>query len=161
MVHVLRYAKLVVVFVLLWVGIFVYNNYGCKGPDAKEMEPQLPGATSKLFDPTVRSPEQLQHDDLVLYSYTFPGKGFRTMAGRIVGLPGDRVKIEKGEVLRNGNKISSGYVAASNKIQDDYAEVLVPRDSVFILCDNRRNYAAFDSRALGPVGMWSLAGRFR
>lgn len=157
---VIRYVKVLIAFVLLWVGIWVYNNYGCRKVEGNEMAPALAGDSYKLIRPKVRTADQLQHDDIVAYSYSVPGaKGLRNPAARVIGLPGDRIRIEKGEVYRNGNKISSAYV--QQRTSEDYAEVVVPRDSVFLLCDNRRAGVGFDSRAIGPVGQWAIAGRFK
>jgi signal peptidase I len=96
----------------------------------------------------------------VSFSVVMQGKGTRDVAARVIGLAGDRVRIEKGEVFVNGQRAAAEYVSAANKSIEDYAEVVVPRDSVFLLCDNRKAGAALDSRAIGPVLKWALNGRF-
>jgi signal peptidase I len=156
---IIRYVKVLIVFVLLWVGIWAYNNYGCRRLDGAEMAPTFPPG-NYVVRPKIRTPDQLQHDDVVSYTVVVGGK-VRDVAGRVIGLPGDRVRIEKGEVYRNGNKIGSSYVGAQQRTTEDYAEVVVPRDSVFILCDARRASSLFDSRGVGPVGQWAITGRFK
>jgi len=73
------------------------------------------------------------------------------------------VEIRAGDVYVNGTKIGSNYVAPTSKsdARENYAEILVPRDSVYLLCDNRRSFDRSDSRAIGPVGIWAINGRFK
>ena len=51
-----------------------------------------------------------------------------------MGLPGDRVKMVKGDVFVNGEKAG---VTTDKKVVEDYAEIIVPRNTIFTLCDNR------------------------
>jgi signal peptidase I len=74
---------------------------------------------------------------------------------RVVGLPGDRVGVDKGGVWINGIRLSEPYV----RFPDDrsFGEVVVPPDSVYVLGDNRAN--SEDSRFFGPVRDERLIGR--
>ncbi len=162
MVHLLRYLKMLGAFAVLWVGIFFYNNYGCRKPEGVEMDPTIKRDEAKLTAPKVRTPGELRHDDIVSYTYVQGGKSQRNMVGRVIGLPGDRVRMEKGEVVRNGReKVSAGYVEGRQKSDDSFAEIVVPRDTVFVLGDNRRAAREFDSRTIGPVARWAINSRIR
>ncbi len=83
---------------------------------------------------------------------------------RIVGLPGDRVRIDRGVVYVNGVKLDEPYV----RYQDTrtFGETAVPSGALYVLGDNRAN--SEDSRFFGPVpedrvigralfGVWPLA----
>jgi len=74
---------------------------------------------------------------------------------RVVGLPGDRVHIERGQVYLNGGKLDEPYV----KHADDrsYPQTTVPPASVYVLGDNRAE--SEDSRFFGPVSDDRLIGR--
>lgn len=160
----IRFAKMLGGAVVVWIGIWFYNNYGCQLIESKEMEPTLKGDSRKLADPKVRSVDQLNYDDLVSFAYKPPvGRTQDNFAARVIGLPGDRVEIRAGEVLVNGSKIGSNYVApgSKNDVRENYAEIIVPRDSVYVLCDNRRSFDKSDSRTIGPVGVWALNGKFK
>ncbi len=159
----LRFGKMLGAAVVVWIGIWVFNNYGCQKIESREMEPTLKTESTKMIDPRVRSVEHLKPDDLISFSYTHPGKSQSVYAARVIGLPGDRVEIRQGEVIVNGSKIGSNYVAASSKndTRENYAEIVVPRESVYVLCDNRRSFDKSDSRAIGPIGMWAILGRFK
>jgi signal peptidase I len=156
---VLRYVKMVAVFALAWAGLWAYNAYGCARIEGAEMEPAIARGSHKMIRPVTSIEEEFRHDDFVVYVAAVQGKPPRAFAGRVIGLPGDRIRMENGDVVRNGTRLASPYVPANQRTQDDYAEIIVPRESVFVLGDSRRTAAAFDSRALGPIGRWALLGR--
>ena len=157
---VLRWVKLGVGFVLFWILLGIYNARGCQRIEGKEMEPTLMAQKTQTIKPNLGRLEDLERGDIVSFGTASSGKGVKAVAARVIGLPGDRVRIEKGEVLVNGNKSGSEFVSAPNKSTEDYAEIIVPRDSVFLLCDNRKVGLTIDSRAIGPVSKWALNGRF-
>jgi len=159
MQHLSRYLKILVFFGLLWGGMFVFNNYGCTRADGPEMQPTIPAEKSLTLDPNARHPEQLSRDDIVVYIYDIAQKGStRKVTSRVVGLPGDRVKIVKGELFVNNEKVGSN---ADKRSAEDYAEIIVPRDSIFALCDNRAGSKELDSRKIGPIGSWAIVGKLR
>jgi signal peptidase I len=74
---------------------------------------------------------------------------------RVVGVPGDRVRIDRGRVFVNGSALVEPYV----RYADDrsFGEVSVPAGSVYVLGDNRA--ASEDSRVFGPIADDHLMGR--
>jgi signal peptidase I len=74
---------------------------------------------------------------------------------RVIGVPGDRVAIERGAVVLNGQRLAEPYVrfrdARSAK------ESLVPQHAYYVLGDNRAN--SDDSRAWGFVDESDVIGR--
>jgi signal peptidase I len=77
---------------------------------------------------------------------------------RIVGLPGDRLSLEEGRLVRNGRPLDEPYARACG---DDYCDfpkpITVPRGSYYALGDNRG--ASFDSRFSGPVPRRAVLAR--
>lgn len=159
----IRFAKMLGGAVVVWVGIWFFNNYSCQKIESKEMEPTLKSESHKMADPKIRTIDQLRPDDLISFSWHHAGKPQGVYAARVIGMPGDRVEIRQGDVYVNGSKVGSNYVAAGNKsdVRESHAEVIVPRDSVYVLCDNRRAFDKSDSRALGPIGLWAINGKFK
>ena len=74
---------------------------------------------------------------------------------RVVGLPGDRLRIDRGVVSIDGRPLHEPYV----RFADDrsFAEIVVPAHSVYVLGDNRAD--SEDSRFFGPVNDDRLIGR--
>ncbi len=74
---------------------------------------------------------------------------------RVIGIAGDRIRIDRGNVYVNGTKLDEPYVRYND--QRSFGEITVPSDSVYVLGDNRAN--SEDSRFFGPVGDNDLTGR--
>ncbi len=73
---------------------------------------------------------------------------------RVIGLPGDEVKISAGEVYINGKKVDEPYL---NNIAMDENTWLVPEGMYFVMGDNRQN--SIDSRTWGFVPEGNLVGK--
>jgi len=159
---ILGYLRILAFFALLWGGYWVWNNVGCRRVEGAEMQPAVKKDTSPFITSGVRASD-LKRDDIVFYTI-LQGTKTKTVVGRVIGEPGDRVRIEKGDVLINGTKIDSNYVAQDQRLPTDaLAEMLVPRDHVFILSDGRKMglNSRIDSRTLGPIGQWAIAGKIK
>ncbi len=99
---------------------------------------------------------------------------------RLIGLPGDRIRVEAGEVFVNGVKLDSSWTtdywrqqgcwdsqselangATSSRagVMPDQAEITVPPGQYFVMGDNRTMNGSEDSRLFGPVPRRDVAGR--
>ncbi len=123
------------------------------------MEPAVKRDSLPVVSLGVFKTADFQRGDVVVYEYEQAGLNQAAMAGRVIGLPGDRVQIAEGDVSVNGAKVDQSYV--SERSAETLAEIVIPRDCLYILCDNRREYAEYDSRGLGPIGVWAIDGKFR
>lgn len=81
---------------------------------------------------------------------------------RIIGVPGDRIKIQKERVYRNGALLEEPYITEPTKtfqtgFMQEGEEVTVPQDYVFVLGDNRTHSS--DSREFGFVPQINIIGK--
>jgi signal peptidase I len=80
----------------------------------------------------------------------------RDYVKRVIGLPGDEVSIEDGEVSVNGAPLDEPYVVYDDG--SDFGPVIVPEDHLFFLGDNRPN-SSDSRRSLGFVPREQVVGR--
>ena len=90
-----------------------------------------------------------------------PQKASVNFIKRVVGLPGDKLSIRNGHVIRNGKPESDPYIApcAGGSACNLPQTITVPPDHYFMMGDNRGE--SDDSRFWGPVPRkWIIGGAF-
>ena len=75
---------------------------------------------------------------------------------RVVGLPGDTVEGQNGQVLINGEPLDEPYLD-EGVTTGDFDPVEVPEDHLFMMGDNRGD--SRDSRFFGPIAEDTIVGR--
>jgi signal peptidase I len=83
-----------------------------------------------------------------------PEPGVGNIAKRVVGVPGDTLRMQDGIFFRNGVAAPEQYKPGQRT--EYWGPVVVPRDSFFMLGDNRT--ASRDSRYFGFVGRDRIRG---
>ena len=94
-----------------------------------------------------------RHGDIVIV--VFPKDPTRDVVKRVIGLPGDVIEIDSGQVVRNGERLDEPYVVHRNIRTFDAVEV--PAGSYYVLGDNR--LVSSDSRHWGFVSDEHIIGR--
>ncbi len=74
---------------------------------------------------------------------------------RVMGLPGDRLSCQGGNLYRNGQQVAEPYLQAGT--HTDCSPVTVPPGKLFVMGDNRTD--SQDSRYFGPIGRSTVVGR--
>ena len=93
--------------------------------------------------------------DVVVFLY--PGDHTKSYIKRVIGLPGDDVRVDRGHVFVNGGELAEPYVA--ERFQDDRSaqETVGPAGEVYVMGDHRSN--STDSRVFGPVPKKLIYGK--
>ena len=86
----------------------------------------------------------------------------RLLIKRIIGLPGENIKIQDGKVYINGDELSETYledgtVTEGKRILGEGPEYKIPKDSYVVMGDNREE--SNDSREWGYVKKENIVGR--
>jgi signal peptidase I len=79
-----------------------------------------------------------------------------TFVKRVIGLPGDRWRIEGGIVYINGKRLNEPYIEEDRRDTDSLPEKTIPKDRYLMLGDNRQQ--SCDSRRWGYVPRDNLIG---
>lgn len=83
---------------------------------------------------------------------------------RVIAVAGDKVKIDSDRVYVNGKMLKENYTFYEKNQYDDltihyYEETTVPKDTVFVLGDNRYNSEDSRSKYVGFVSKKLIVGR--
>ncbi|MCM8772715.1 MAG: signal peptidase I [Candidatus Omnitrophica bacterium] len=116
---------------------------------SSSMEPTL-SIDDKIISERVK--EIKRKDIVVLYA---PSGKKEILVKRVVGLPGEKIKIENGYVFINGVPIEEPYIKEKPNYSLD--EVEIPPNSYFLLGDNRNE--SEDSSIWGPVKSELIIGK--
>jgi signal peptidase I len=143
---------------------------------------KLAYAPSGSFSKFLLPYENPKDGDIIVFRY--PVDISQTFVKRVVGSPGDHIKIIDQQVYRNGKKLTEPYVVHKSSYGDSFrdnfpnseanfsqmdrgkemlatnvvnGEVVVPPDSYFAMGDNRDN--SLDSRYWGFVPRGNIIGK--
>jgi signal peptidase I len=124
--------------------IFLYQPVKVEGTS---MMPSLDDQERIFVNKFVYRLEPIQRGDIVVFRY--PRDPSKSFIKRVVGISGDRVRIEAGQVYVNGNPVNEDYVPLAYVDDRSYRTVVVPIGYYFVLGDHRS--LSNDSRDFGPV----------
>ena len=119
---------------------------------SSSMEPTLEPGDRIFVNKFIYSFRDLKRQELVVFRY--PEDPDQHFVKRIIGLPGDEVKIEQGQVEVNGEKLTEPYVEKEDFSY--YPQEEIPEGKYFVLGDNRTN--SQDSRYWGYVPEENIIG---
>ena len=132
--------------------IFLYQPVKVEGTS---MMPGLEDQERIFVNKFVYRWEPIQRGDIVVFRY--PRDTSKSYIKRVIGVAGDRVRIENGQVYVNGEALDEDYVPNDYADARSYAEMTVPNGSYFVLGDHRT--MSQDSRDFGPVSERLVYGK--
>jgi signal peptidase I len=89
--------------------------------------------------------------------FWFPGDPTKSYIKRVIAVPGDRVEVNQGAVIVNGQALVENYVPEEYRDQSSMTERTVPQEEYFVLGDHRSS--SNDSRAWGMVPRRYIYGK--
>jgi len=140
------------VIVSFFIILFVYQPVKVEGGS---MEPSLEDQERIFINKLVYRWESISRGDIVVFRY--PRDTRKSFIKRVIGLPGDRIRIAYGHVYVNGQPIAEPYVPEDFLDTRSYPESVVPANTYFVLGDHRS--MSNDSRDFGAVPRTHIYGK--
>jgi signal peptidase I len=143
---------LISAFASILIITFLYQPVRVEGTS---MLPRLEDRDRLFINKFVYHFAAIEHGDVVVFRY--PRDLEKSYIKRVIGLPGDRIRIEHGRVILNGKPLHEPYVPPEYRDNRSIAEIVVPADSYFMMGDHRS--ISSDSRDFGPVDRELIYGK--
>lgn len=148
----------IVVFlaILVMVYLFLFSPQEVSG---RSMEPSFYNAQFLLTNKIVYKLRDPQRGEIVIFKS--PANKDVDFIKRVIGMPGDTVKISGGKVFVNRKEITEPYLAPGTytygeSFLSENVEYTVPDGTYFLFGDNRPHSS--DSREFGPIGKADFIG---
>lgn len=120
--------------------------------DGFSMEPTLMNGEFVIVNKLAYRIGEPTIGDVIVFHY--PRDPQQEFIKRVIGLPGDDVRITAGQVYVNNQALSEPYIAAPPRYDSQWE---IPENSLFVLGDNRNNSS--DSHNWGPVPLENVIGK--
>jgi signal peptidase I len=124
--------------------LFLYQPVRVEGTS---MSPRLEDHDRLFINKFVYHITSIERGDVVVFHY--PRDPAKSYIKRVIALPGDRLRIDHGQVWVNDKELVEGYVPEVFRDSRSFSEIVVPEDSYFMMGDHRS--ISSDSREFGPV----------
>ena len=132
--------------------IFLYQPVKVEGTS---MMPSLEDQERIFVNKFVYRLEPIERGDIVVFRY--PRDPSKSYIKRVIGMAGDRIRIDGGQVYVNDEPLEEDYVPPVYADARSYPETIVSAHSFFVLGDHRS--MSNDSRDFGPVDQSFIYGK--
>src|ERR1700727_1425349 len=132
--------------------IFLYQPVKVEGTS---MMPSLEDQERIFVNKFVYRLEPIERGDIVVFRY--PRDPSKSYIKRVIGMAGDRIRIDGGQVYVNDEALDEDYVAPAYTDARSLREMVVPPHCFFVLGDHRS--MSNDSRDFGPVDQGFIYGK--
>ncbi len=120
--------------------------------DGFSMRPTLEDGEFVLVNKLSYHFSEVQRGDIIVFH--FPMNPDEELIKRVIGLPGDRVAVQAGQVFVNGQLLNEGYIAAAPVYSGEW---IVADGHLFVLGDNRNDSS--DSHSWGLLPFDKVVGK--
>jgi len=131
---------------------FLYQPVRVEGTS---MLPRLEDRDRLFINKFVYRISAIERGDVVVFRY--PRDPEKSYIKRVIALPGDRLRIDHGQVWLNGKRQIEPYVPLEYQDSRSMAEIVVPEETYFMMGDHRS--VSSDSREFGPVDRSLIYGK--
>lgn len=141
--------------IILPVRYFLIQPFYVKGAS---MEPNFFDHEYLIIDEISYRFSTPQRGDIVVFKYPKDPKQY--FIKRVIGLPGEKIKIQDNKIYVNNVILNEAYLPSSTETLlplRGYGDVELASDEYFLLGDNRNQ--SLDSRIFGPVKRDFVVGR--
>jgi signal peptidase I len=132
--------------------VFLYQPVKVEGTS---MTPELADQERIFVNKFLYRLEPIERGDIVVFHY--PRDPSKSFIKRVIGVAGDRIRIDAGEVRVDGKALEEDYVSPAYADQRSMAEIMVPPHCYFVLGDHRA--MSNDSRDFGAVDVGYIYGK--
>ena len=133
---------------------FLYQPVRVEGTS---MLPRLEDSDRLFINKFVYHFTAVERGDVVVFRHPAPYDPQRSYIKRVIALPGDTLRVDRGRVYVNGKLLHEPYVPAEFRDTRSLEETVVPADSYFMMGDHRS--ISSDSRDFGPVDRSLIYGK--
>jgi signal peptidase I len=137
--------------IALLINVFVGQATRVEG---QSMEPNLHSEQRLVVEKLSYRFHGPQRFDIVVLK--MPSQGEELLIKRVIGLPGETVEVQDGQVYVNGNLLAEPYTDQTTHPGRN-GKVTVPPLHIYVMGDNRDR--SNDSRSFGPVPIDNVVGR--
>jgi len=132
----------------LVLGLIITNFVVCLGKvEGVSMEPTLHDSNTVIINRLADTERQ----DIIVFKLDD-----RSLIKRVIGVPGDEVRVEDSKVYVNGKIVDEPYIKDVKFDSGEYSRVVLGEDEYFVMGDNRND--SCDSRYFGPVKEKMITG---
>lgn len=131
---------------------FLYQPVRVEGTS---MLPRLEDHDRVFINKFVYHIASIHRGDIVVFHY--PRDPEKSYIKRVIAVPGDRLRIDHGEVYLNDKLLREPYVPLRYRDGRSMPEIVLPDDEYFVMGDHRS--ISSDSREFGPVDRDLIYGK--
>lgn len=139
---------LLLTFFIFWL---VHSLVGRYRIDGSSMNPTLLDGEYLIINNVTYLLDDPARGEIVVFQHP---RNELNLIKRVIGLPGDQVKIENGTIWVNGEALDEPYIADAPNYSGDWQ---VPEGTLFVLGDNRNNSS--DSHSWGFLPQENILGK--
>jgi signal peptidase I len=140
------------IFVSAIIIIFLYQPVRVEGTS---MNPGLEDQDRLFVNKMAFRVGEIHHGDVVVFYY--PHDHTKSYIKRVIALPGDRIRIDHGNVYLNGKRLPEAYVPSRFSDDRSQPELTIPANDYFVMGDHRS--ISSDSRDFGLVDRDLIYGK--